>query len=309
MSSNTSTTQTKGNKGEANKQPSPNVPTSKRNPDLTSKQRKKKLRQEGIIRIKSLETRLKNGSGKNLKSRYNGALSKWGVKNTQGIWQIGGLTAEEFAFEFPEFKDTFVNVDSGGNYIWNNQYVQDYYVVLPSNGDTLDLSKPLDRLRYYILLGWKEKSFSETSYRTKPSQLYYFYDESIESTDRNKLASLKIDAQLFVRNLDDNLLSDYAILFGYETENRTNDVLRSNLYDEATRNPEGILELEQKDSLTKVKITVTKALRSQMFTEEAGGIYYGEKFLGYNKDDAARNLLKQENEELLAKTISRVNVE
>jgi hypothetical protein len=224
---------------------------------------------------------------------------------------IDPLTKEER--EYFESKESGLALEKGDLSIYKkeNNFWKQFSVKLDKNKLVLDLSNPMDYIRYKVLL--LQKDFVAKSYAErfdKASYKYYLAEEGQEQVEKASRANLMKDAYIAFGKLQDNITKLKDVLNVYYMNKgivksvqstATREYIESEANSIIESDAKGFLEVVN-DEYLEDKIMLYKALKSRAIEKEAGkyilpsgkviGSSFREIVAFFNDDENAEELLK-----------------
>lgn len=180
-----------------------------------------------------------------------------------------------------DFLEDILGLDSNALSIYKkeNNFWADYYVSVPKDGLTLDLSQPEDFIKYKVLLANTDLIAPSVEERVnRPKATYEF--ELVESSAETKLENAKMDATMAsykefgkIDNDFDTMRVIVELLDGRPySQSEKSDFLRSRINQLIQVNPKKFLETV-KDPLLHAKVLIRRATELHKLSKR-GDFYY-----------------------------------
>ncbi|MBR9682119.1 MAG: hypothetical protein GOV02_00410 [Candidatus Aenigmarchaeota archaeon] len=168
------------------------------------------------------------------------------------------------------------------------------------SSETLDLNSKDDKLLY-------EHIIDHPVFVKRPDPIIVLLDLQEEEKKRLGYEETALEAKIVVKELNGKELSDFARLFGINTENTAETTVKAAMYEFATDSPEGILR-EWNAPERVLKELLYRGRDKNVFAVDKQGVWkYNQVTMGVNFDQALLWLKDEKNEDLIPTIKKEVN--
>ena len=219
--------------------------------------------------------------------KYRNCATYLGSYFTRSGRLYTGLTKED-----ADRLGTKLNFDlTSGSKFWET-----FFVRLDTNDLILHTDDAFDELRYLFLKSHKRVCANMSE--NKASADYVLINKETEATEVNKKNKLKRDAVKEFDKMSPNEMRKCLRLFGYRTEDTSNDVVEQTLYNLVEKDPEKFFS-KWVDNDTKVtEFLIADAVAKNVMRKNKNVYRYGTDIIGNSTEDAIAYLDNPANQDL-----------
>lgn len=171
----------------------------------------------------------------------------------------------------------------------NQEFLETFCSVIPSNGKVLDLSQERDLFEYRVLATFPEvvaMSADQQSHTT----LFYVYSEMYQALAANKKADKIFEAQTKLRALTASEKIDILSLYGFPTKNATEETCKFKLTEQINLDPDKFLQFVESSSSFEDKALILKCVEYHILRRDLNSFYFNQQLLGASLEEAIEYL-------------------
>jgi len=181
-------------------------------------------------------------------------------------------------------------------------FYRNIYVKVGAAGSELKLNIPTDFL-IWKYLHFHPEVCTDVKYLNPAKHTFIMVDKEKEAEEKLSSMDYKIEAFSIIREMSEESVKDFLILYGRQSEGISYKEAKSLLTDYIEANPKKFITYYN-DSSKEYKINFKKMLKNKILERRGGVLYYGEDVaLGATPEQAVENLKNTENQELYIKLL------
>lgn len=220
-------------------------------------------------------------------AKYRNCATYLGSYFTRSGRLYNGLTEEQ-----EKELGKALNFDlSSGSKFWET-----FFIRLDANDLILRIDDPFDKLRYLFLKGHKRVASSLAD--MKPGADYVLINKEIEANEVNKKNKIRRDAIKEFDKMSVNEMRKCLRLFGYRSEDTSNEVVEQTLFGLVEKDPEKFFN-KWVDNDTKVtEFLIADAISKNVIRKNKNVYKYGTDIIGNTLEDTVSYLDNPANNDL-----------
>lgn len=254
-----------------------------------------------IVKVKRISRGLnwgaKGADGKIL-TKYNNCTDKYvpGLDKVTGVLQTGLSKADETKLE----KELRLEK---GTLAGSSRYWDNFVIVIPEEGLTLDTSIPDHELKYKVLSADPAVAKSLQEVKVKARAEYVMTSETAEAKEANTKRKIIANAYALYAKMTQDEVVNALYLLGKDSSTTDSEVARNVLGDIVEKTPAKFLETVG-DSLFEEKVWFLKMIKAGILRKAGTGlgtkmpIYYHDMMLGSNLEEAIAFVKDKENQNI-----------
>ena len=237
----------------------------------------------------------------NIKAKYDNCFDKWvpGLHMVTGILRTGLADAkEERKFE------EVIGLDTG-SLARNGSYWENFSIIIPSDGLTIDTVDPTSELKYKVLSADPTVASTEEEASQNSRTEYLMVSETIKAKGKNTTRDTIANAFSTFVKLSQSEIIDALYMFGKDPDVTDAEVCRDMLGDIVEKKPAYFLEVVG-DKMFKDKIWIIKLTKLGLIKKQGKGVgfnmpmYFGDVHLGNGLEEVITTIKLTENQNLLS---------